>query len=136
MNWGQGDYTAPLGWVISEKSIVAQQLRSGLLVDNFLKGRKFIQRFGGKKGETVEWFEGEVVKRLEGSMSDFYDVNYVEKDGKTTECKHRDTCVALGYGRLAQCRLLVFDRKGSRAGDTPQDSECAKGTAPLTLLYS
>ena len=112
VNRGQGDYTPPLGWVISEKSIVAQQLRNGgLLADNFLKGRKFIQRFGGKKGETVEWFEGEVVKRLEGSMSDFYDVNYVEKDGKITECKHK--CVALGYGRLAaDCWCLIEKAAG------------------------
>ncbi len=66
-------------------------------------------------------FEGEVVKRLEGSISDFYDVHYVEKDGKTTECKHRDKCVALGYGRLAaDCWCLI---------------EKAAGLATLTLLY-
>ena len=112
VNRGRGDYTPPLGWVVSEKAMVAKQLvNGGLLADNFLKGRRFIQRFGGRRGETVEWFEGEVVKRYEGSMSDFYDVKYLEEDGRKTECKHK--CVALGYGGLAaDCWCLIEKAAG------------------------
>jgi hypothetical protein len=100
----RGDYTPPLGWMVSDRAAVMDQLQRGLLSpgDNFFAGRKFIQRFG------VDWFEGTVVKRGTGSMSDCYHVDYIEKDGKTTGCRHK--CVATGYGRLASNFWCVIEK--------------------------
>jgi hypothetical protein len=100
----RGEYTPPLGWMVSDKAAVTEQLRRGLLSpgDNFFAGRKFIQRFG------VDWFEGTVVKRGTGSMSDCYHVDYIEKNGKTTACRHK--CVATGYGRLASNFWCVIEK--------------------------
>jgi hypothetical protein len=100
VNERRGDYTPPLGWVVSDKAAVTQQVQHGLLEDNFLKDRKFIQRFG------VEWFEGTVIKRGDGRMCDYYHVEYLEKDGKKKGARHK--CVAAGYGRLASsCWCLI-----------------------------
>ena len=104
----RGDYTPPLGWVLSDKAMVAGQLQRGLLApaDDFFSGRKFVQRFG------IEWLEGTVVKRGAGSMSDYYHVDYLEKNGKITGGRH--ICVATTYGRLASDCWCVIEKAASQ----------------------
>ena len=104
----RGDYTPPLGWVLSDKAMVAGQLQRGWLApaDDFFSGRKFVQRFG------IEWFEGTVVKRGAGSMSDYYHVDYLEKNGKITGGRH--ICVATTYGRLASDCWCVIEKAASQ----------------------
>jgi hypothetical protein len=41
-------------------------------------------------------------------MSDCYHVDYIEKNGKITGCRHK--CVATSYGRLASNCWCVIER--------------------------